>query len=78
MVNVVSMRCGHEGCAKQPSYGVGDGRKAEFCSQHAKVGMVDVVSKQCCHKCRTKQPSFVVGRGRKAEFCSQHAKAGTW
>ena len=35
MVNVVSKRCGHQGCSKQPSHGAQDTRKAEFCFQRA-------------------------------------------
>ncbi len=39
MMNVIRKRCTHQGCSKQPTYGVDNGRKkAEFCTQHATNG----------------------------------------
>ncbi|CAM9412668.1 unnamed protein product, partial [Ectocarpus sp. 8 AP-2014] len=54
MINVVSTRCGHPRCMKQPSYG-NHGMKPEFCSQHSQQGMVDIVNPRCGHPGCTKQ-----------------------
>ena len=42
MVDVMSKRCAHPSCDKQPTYGVAGGKVAEVCVGHAKEGMVDV------------------------------------
>ncbi|CAM9681717.1 unnamed protein product [Ectocarpus sp. 12 AP-2014] len=42
MMNVVSKRCGHPGCMKQPSFGKEGSKKTEFCLTHAKRKMVNV------------------------------------
>lgn len=42
MVNVVSSRCGHDGCSKPPSYTAKTGGKAERCAEHAEGGMAHV------------------------------------
>ncbi|CAM9296296.1 unnamed protein product [Sphacelaria rigidula] len=76
MVDVVSKRCGEEGCFKHPSFGVASSRKAEFCAAHARAGMVDVVSKRCGEEGCFKRPSFGAASSRKAEFCAAHARAG--
>ena len=49
MVNVVSKRCAHHGCAKGPSYGKAGSKKAEYCRDHAEDGMVNVTHKRCAH-----------------------------
>ncbi|CAN0588106.1 unnamed protein product, partial [Ectocarpus sp. 12 AP-2014] len=34
MVDVITKRCAHPGCPKQPSFGVPGTRKAEYCAKH--------------------------------------------
>ncbi|CAN0339339.1 unnamed protein product, partial [Pylaiella littoralis] len=34
-------KCTHDGCTKQPTYGVAGTKTAELCSGHAKDGMVN-------------------------------------
>ena len=75
-MNVISKRCGHRGCNKQPTYGMEGTKKTERCSQHTRQGMVQVRVKKCGHQGCTKQPSYGVEGTRKAEFCSEHAREG--
>lgn len=35
-VDVISRRCGHQGCNVQPSYGAAGTKKTEFCVQHSR------------------------------------------
>lgn len=45
-INLVSHRCGHSGCIKQPTCGR-VGRKPEFCAGHTENRTIDVASKRC-------------------------------
>ncbi|CAN0096373.1 unnamed protein product, partial [Sphacelaria rigidula] len=47
MVDVVSKKCGYEGCSRQPSYDLVESKNAEFCLKHAGPGMASVTSKKC-------------------------------
>ncbi|CAM9260017.1 unnamed protein product [Sphacelaria rigidula] len=76
MVNVRNKRCSEDACLKHPSYGVAGSKKAEFCSEHARVGMVNVVTRKCSDDACLKSPSYGVAGSKKAEFCSEHARAG--
>lgn len=42
MVDVGNRPCGHEGCNKQPNFGVEGSKAALYCKQHAGDGMVMV------------------------------------
>ena len=79
MENVRSKTCLQPGCITRASFGMNDGsKKAEFCSQHAAVGMVDVVGRRCSQGC-IKKPSYGIGYGdKKAAYCSKHAKLGRY
>ena len=76
-MNVISKRCGHPGCTKQPLYGVEVSKKAEFCAGHKKEGMVNINNnKRCGHPGCNKQPSYGVEGSNMKEFCAQHKKDG--
>lgn len=68
--------CARPGCSTAPSYCVAGGRKAEFCSKHARAGMVNVKHKPCGIEGCSITPNFGVSGSKKAEFCSEHARAG--
>ena len=76
MVDEASKRCGHQGCTKQPSYGVEGTKKAELCSQHAAEGMVNVKRGRWGHKGCNKWPSFGVAGTKKAELCARAPEGG--
>ncbi|CAM9290196.1 unnamed protein product, partial [Ectocarpus sp. 12 AP-2014] len=68
--------CQHNGCKKTPSYGEADSKKAQFCAEHAKLGMTNVAKKTCGHPGCIKIPSFGNDGSKKAEFCSRHVRHG--
>jgi hypothetical protein len=74
MINVKNKTCAHEGCNKQPCYGIENGL-AEFCATHKKDGMIDVNNKKCAHEKCNKQPNYGVENGL-AEFCATHKRDG--
>lgn len=47
MENVVSERCDHPGCKKQPVFGLPGDATATRCDVHKEPGMVDVKNKRC-------------------------------
>ena len=68
MVNVVSKRCLHPECDKQPSYGY-EGSSAplkgrKFCASHKLEGMVDVIGKHCEYS----PPTKATGRNSDGEY----------
>jgi len=69
------MRCNHDGCTKDPGFGVEGTGTREFCSEHKGEGMVDlrIKNSKCSHHGCTKRASFGV---EKAEFCSEHKGGG--
>lgn len=75
-MDVVSKRCRHSGCTKQPSFGVRPGEKPVFCHDHSAQGMVDVKNRRCCHEGCTRAPSYGVEASKKPEFCREHSKEG--
>ena len=77
MANVLSKRCSHGSCARQPSLNFGGGKAAMFCRQHAEGGMVDVSHKRCSHDSCTKRPTFNVEGSKTAVCCKKHAKGDT-
>lgn len=77
MVDVVSKRCAHRNCSKQPSLGMAGSGKAEMCAKHALDGMVSVVTrKKCDHPSCSKRPSYGMDGSKKAEMCLEHALDG--
>ena len=68
----VSTEC----CSKQPSYGVADSKKAEYCAQHAPDGIFNVVIKRCVHGGFSMRPSYGVVESKKAKYCTHHAPTG--
>lgn len=68
--------CRVDGCTMRSSFGLEGGRKAEFCSKHAKASMINVITKRCHHLGCATQASFGVEGSRRRELCSRHAKNG--
>jgi len=73
MENVNSLSCCHEGCGKQPSFGLESG-KALFCGTHKAEEMIDVRSLRCEHAGCTRQRKYGPELG-KPIFCSDHKTA---
>lgn len=68
--------CGHEGCLKQPTFGIDGSKNKEFCGPHAKPGMVCIHGRRCGEKGCMKVPSYGAAGTKTALYCRQHAKAG--
>lgn len=67
MVDVVSKKCGCDGCPRLPSYSVVESGKMGIYAQHARAGMINVVSKKFCgHDSCWRQPSYGVARSEKS------------
>lgn len=54
-VNVVSNRCGYQGCRQNLEYGVAGTKTRELCAQHAREDMVILKSKRYGHGERRQQ-----------------------
>ena len=64
-MNVLSARCLHQLCMRQPTFNVDGSTKAAYCKEHAKDGMVDIYRKRCStHPCTT-TPYFNVESSNK-------------
>ncbi len=70
MIDVISKRCQHPGCTKQPVF-AHDGETARFCASHKEPDMIDVKNKRCQHPGCTKHPVFAHD-GETARFCASH------
>ena len=77
MENIVSKRCGHEGCTKHPSFGMPGDRTATRCAAHKLEGMENIKSKRCGHDGCTKQPAFGMPGDTTATRCAAHKLDGT-
>ncbi|CAM9137846.1 unnamed protein product [Scytosiphon promiscuus] len=66
--------CGHEGCLKQPTFGIDGSKKKEFCSPHAKEGMVNIHTRRCRKLGCMKSPGYGVAGTRVALYCRRHAE----
>lgn len=58
IMHVANRRCSHDGCSKQPTYGLMGTRKAEFCVQHALEGVDNVMAKRCPHNGCSSRPLY--------------------
>jgi hypothetical protein len=50
MVNVVSKKCEHENCNKQPNFNNPNETVGRFCNGHKELNMINVVSKGAIQK----------------------------
>ena len=75
MVDVVSKKCGVDGCAKRPNFGPRSGERPSRCVLHAEPGMVDLVHKRCEAAGCGKQPTYGTPGGRR-QFCAAHVGPG--
>ncbi len=73
MVNVVSKRCEHPGCSKQPTFNVEGEKNARFCKEHALPTMVDISHKKCEHPGCSTRPSYNLDGEKNGRFCKEHA-----
>ena len=74
MVNVLSKRCGKDGCKKQPRYNIEGKTKGLYCFMHKMIGMIDVVSKTCIEDgCKT-QPFYNIEGKLTGLYCNIHKK----
>jgi hypothetical protein len=72
MVDIMSKRCNHDGCQKQPNYNYPGETTRLFCSSHKLENMVDIMSKRCEHPgCQTR-PNYNYPGETTALFCSSH------
>jgi hypothetical protein len=67
-------RCKHEGCQKQPSYGL-EGERPQLCLDHKVDGMVNTKGQKCKQAGCKRQPSFGIKEG-KMTHCSEHKEEG--
>ena len=75
MVDILSKRCIHPNCKKQPSYNLEDEKVAKYCSEHKLENMVDIVSKRCIHPTCNTRPIYNYQDEKVAKFCLEQAKA---
>ena len=73
-VDLMSRKCAHDGCDKQPSFGT-KATGAVFCAGHKRAGDTDVKSKRCAFEGCKKHPSFGT-KATGALFCGRHKRAG--
>ncbi len=71
MFDVISKRCAHVDCDKQPNFGL-ELKKPTHCKTHASEDMFDVINKRCAHVDCDKQPAFGLEL-KKPTHCSTHA-----
>jgi len=74
MVNVLSPRCKHEKCRKQPKFNYEGETKGLYCSNHKLDNMVNVVSTRCKHENCNTQSTFNYEGETKRLYCSKHGK----
>jgi EsV-1-7 cysteine-rich motif len=71
MVNIVDVKCAHEGCQKIPSFGFVEGGP-RYCLAHKQDAMVNVVDRKCAQEgCRT-IPTFGHAHDGERLFCKAH------
>ena len=76
MVDVVSKRCAHDGCNRQPRFNAPDQTKGVYCATHKLPGMVDVASRRCVHDGCIRKPSFNAPDETKGVYCAAHKLHG--
>lgn len=70
MVNVSHKICDHNGCTKQPGYGLPNG-KPQCCAEHKTSEMIMLLVKLCEHDGCGKQPVYGLPGG-KPQYCKDH------
>ena len=76
MVSVVSKRCAHDGCDRQPSFNAPDQTIGAYCATHKLPGMVDVTNKRCAHDGCTRHPNFNAPDQTNGAYCATHKLPG--
>ncbi len=71
MVNVKVRPCRHEGCTKQPSFGLPNGERT-FCKTHKEAGMVNLKNIICAYSGCRLTPCFVDSTDLK-RYCALHS-----
>ena len=69
-------QCRADGCGKGPSLGVAGTKTAEYCTEHAPLGVVNVNHRECRAESCGKRASFGVAGTKTAEYCAQHVSDG--
>ena len=69
MVDVVSKRCDHDGCKKQPHYNHPNEKQGLYCNDHKLEGMVNVIHKRCI-SCNL---FIVIQKPHICSFCNPHS-----
>jgi hypothetical protein len=76
MEDVKNKRCEHDGCKKQPHYGLPGDAQASRCAAHKLEGMGNVKSKRCAHEGCKKHPSYGAPGDARASRCAAHKLEG--
>ena len=70
-MDVANKRCSHAFCTKGPSFNVA-GKKAAYCSLHAKTDMVNVRTKRCSHNSCLQRAKWGFLTDGTATTCGRH------